>query len=100
MFVHHVFFWLKSDITPEEIKKFEASVTTLKSIQSVNMADVGKPASTNRPVIDTSYSYTLLLVFNSLADHDAYQVDPIHQQFVADCSTLWERVLIYDSESL
>ncbi|MGV3589399.1 MAG: Dabb family protein [Adhaeribacter sp.] len=100
MFVHHVLFWLKSDNTPDEIKKFEASVSSLKSIKSVHMADVGKPASTDRPVIDTTYSYSLLLVFNSLADHDAYQVDPVHLQFVADCSKLWERVLIYDSESL
>jgi hypothetical protein len=100
MFVHHVFFWLKTANTPEEIKKFEASVSTLKGISSVHLAEIGKPASTNRPVIDTTYSYSLLLVFNSMADHDAYQVDPVHQQFVADCSNLWDRVLIYDSESL
>jgi len=100
MFVHHVFFWLKPTCTPTEIQKFEASVSALKTINSVKMADVGKPAATNRPVIDTSYSYSLLLVFNTEADHDTYQVDPIHEKFVADCSTFWEKVLIYDSESL
>ena len=100
MFVHHVFFWLKPGNTPEEVKKFEASVSSLKSIQSVHMAEIGKPASTNRPVIDTTYSYSLLLIFKSMADHDAYQVDPTHLQFVKDCSHLWDRVQIYDSETI
>jgi hypothetical protein len=100
MFVHHVFFWLKSSNTPEDVKKFEASVSTLKGIETVHMADIGKPASTDRPVIDTTYSYSLLLVFKSLSDHDAYQIDPVHLQFVADSSHLWDRVQIYDSESI
>jgi hypothetical protein len=26
----------------------------------------------------------------------AYQEHPIHQKFVADCSHLWERVVVYD----
>ena len=100
MFVHHVFFWLKSSNTPEEVKNFVASVSTLKGIPSVHMAEIGKPATTDRPVIDTTYSYSLLLLFNSLADHDAYQVDPVHLQFVADSSHLWDRVQIYDSVSI
>jgi len=100
MFVHHVFFWLKPANTADETKKFEAGVNSLKVVPSVKMAEVGKPANTNRPVIERSYSYSLLLIFESEADHDAYQVDPIHTQFVTDCSQLWERVLIFDSETL
>jgi hypothetical protein len=100
MFVHHVFFWLKSSNTPEDIKNFETNVSTLKGIKSIKMAEIGKPASTDRPVIDTTYSYSLLLLFESLADHDSYQVDPTHLQFVADSAHLWDRVQIYDSVSL
>jgi hypothetical protein len=100
MFVHHVFFWLKPSNTSEEVQKFEKSVSSLKEIKSVKLADIGKPAVTDRPVIDTTYSYSLLLVFDSLAAHDEYQVDPVHLQFVADCSALWDRVLIYDSETI
>ena len=100
MFVHHVFFWLKPSNTPEENQKFEKSVSTLKEIKSIKQVDIGKPALTDREVIDTTYSYSLLLIFDSLEAHDEYQVDPIHLQFVADSSTLWERVLIYDSESI
>ena len=100
MFVHHVFFWLKPTNSAEDTKKFEACVSSLKGIESVKLAEIGKPAKTNRPVIERSYSYSLLLVFESEADHDAYQVDPVHTQFVADCSQLWEKVSIYDSETL
>lgn len=100
MFVHHVFFWLKSANTAEETKKFEAGVTSLKEIKSIKMVEIGKPANTNRPVIERSYSYSFLLIFESEADHDSYQVDPIHTKFVADCADLWEKVVIYDSVSL
>lgn len=100
MFVHHVFFWMKESITPEDFNTFEKGVTTLPKIEVVKSGDVGKPASTNRPIIERSYSYSLLLVFENKAAHDGYQTHPIHLKFIEDCSHLWERVLIYDSESL
>ena len=99
MFVHHVFFWMK-DITPDEFKTFEKGVSTLPSIELVKFGDVGKPASTDRPIIERSYSYSLLLVFENKTAHDAYQTHPVHLKFVEDCSHLWDKVLIYDSESI
>ena len=100
MFVHHVFFWMKESISPEDFKTFENGVMTLPKIELVKFGDIGKPASTNRPIIDRSYSYSLLLVFENKATHDGYQTHPVHLKFIQDCSHLWERVLIYDSESL
>lgn len=100
MFVHHVFFWMKDDITPDGIKTFEKGVSTLPKIELVKLGDVGKPAGTNRPIIERSYSYSLLLVFEDKAAHDEYQTHPVHLKFIEDCSMLWNRVLIYDSESL
>ena len=100
MFVHHVFFWMKEDITANDFETFENGVTTLPKIELVKFGDVGKPASTNRPIIERSYSYSLLLVFEDKSVHDEYQTHPIHLKFIEDCSHLWGRVLIYDSESL
>lgn len=100
MFLHHVFFWLKSDLSPADLQKFEDTVKTLPGISHVKMGDVGKPAQTDRPVIDRSYSYSLLLTFESEAKHDQYQVDPTHLKFVETCNTFWEKVLIYNSESV
>lgn len=99
MFVHHVFFWLRPELSPADIQKFENGVQSLLSIEHVQSGDIGKPSSTDRPVIDRSYSYSLLLIFRDKAGHDQYQPHPIHQKFVEDCSGLWTRVLIYDSET-
>lgn len=100
MFTHHVFFWLKNDLSRDDIQKFEKGVTSLLQIEHITTGDVGKPAATNRPVIDRSYTYSLLLVFSDQAAHDAYQPHPVHKKFVEECSGLWDKVLIYDSESI
>jgi len=39
----------------------------------------------------------LLTIFDDMAGHDAYQVDPVHDQFRIECAPLWSRVLIYDA---
>jgi hypothetical protein len=38
-----------------------------------------------------------MTVFDSREDQDSYQVDPIHQAFVAENSHLWNKVVVYDS---
>lgn len=100
MFVHHVFFWLKEDLNAEEIGRFETGVKKLLKIEHVQFGDVGNPAATNRPVIERSYTYSLLLVFANLGAHELYQPHPVHKKFIADCSQLWSRVLVYDSETV
>ncbi|MHB1920910.1 MAG: Dabb family protein [Chitinophagaceae bacterium] len=99
-FVHVVNFWLKKGLTPEQVLQFERGATSLGTISTVVFAHLGQPAPTDRPVIDRSYDYCLVCVFNHQQDHDAYQVDPIHDLFRETCSSLWDRVLIYDSISI
>lgn len=100
MFIHHVFFWLKNDLSKEDVGLFESGVTSLPSIEHISFGDVGKPAATDRHVIDKSYSYSLMLQFKDQESHDAYQLHPTHIKFVDNCSRLWEKVLIYDSQSV
>lgn len=100
MFVHVVNFWLKPGLSEADIKKFEEGVQSLSAIESLVMFNVGKPAVTDRPVIDRSYSYCELTVFNDAAGHDIYQQHPIHLAFVENCKHLWEKVWIYDSETI
>lgn len=99
-FVHVVNFYLKKDLSAADIKKFEAGVSTLGTIDGLLAFNVGKPASTDRPVIDKSYSYCLLTVFKDKAAHDHYQEVPVHLKFIEDCSHLWEKVVIFDSETI
>ena len=73
MFVHHVFFWLRTDLNTAEIQQFEKGVKSLLTIEGVKFGDVGKPAATHRPVIERTYSYSLLTAFENKEGHDAYQ---------------------------
>jgi hypothetical protein len=98
--VHHVFFWLKKPDSKEDLAKLLAGLRTLTGIESVRGAHFGVPASTEkRDVVDNSYSASEVLFFDDLAGQKAYQDHPIHQKFVADCSHLWERVVVYDAIS-
>jgi hypothetical protein len=96
--VHHVFFWLKRPESAADRAQLIAGIRTLAGIETVRGLHVGVPASTEqRSVVDNSYSVSELLFFDDVAGQDAYQVHPIHQQFVADCSHLWSRVVVYDA---
>jgi hypothetical protein len=96
--VHNVFFWLKPDSDPAT---FESAAKALLEIDLVRGGSVGKSAATpERSVNDKSFSYHLAIDFDSVADHDAYQTHPEHNRFVNACKDLWDRVVVYDSESV
>lgn len=95
--MHVVNFWLKQDITESDRSEFIKGVTSLEAIKELASFHVGKPAPTDRPVIDRSYDYCLVCTFENKADHDAYQIDPIHDNFRDNYAQYWDKVLIYDS---
>jgi len=99
MFVHTVFFWLKHPENNDDRSALAAGLETLKGVQDISAAYIGKPAETRRPVIDHSYDFSITFVFADKAAHDVYQEHPIHLKFVADCAHLWERVQVYDAVS-
>ncbi len=96
--VHHVFFWLKRPDSREDRDQLIAGIRKLAQIETVRGLHVGIPASTEkREVVDNSYSVSEMLLFDDVAGQDAYQVHAVHEQFVRDCSHLWERVVVYDT---
>ncbi|HEV7605783.1 MAG TPA: Dabb family protein [Steroidobacteraceae bacterium] len=96
--VHHVFFWLKNPQSKEDLARLLEGLRTLAKIESVRGVHFGVPASTEkRDVVDNSYSASEMLFFEDLAGQKIYQDHAIHKQFVADCSHLWERVVVYDA---
>ena len=99
MFVHNVFFWLKEKDNEEAQKALLTGIKTLEAIESIESVYIGTPASTRRPVIDATYDFAEILIFADEAAHDVYQVHPLHTKFVADCSHLWDKVVIYDVEA-
>jgi hypothetical protein len=96
--VHHVFFWLKNPDSKEDLAKLLKGLKTLIGIETIRHLKIGVPASTEkRPVIDSSYHASELMFFDDLEGQKIYQDHPIHQKFIADCGSLWEKVIVYDS---
>jgi len=96
--VHHVFFWLKNPDAKEDLARLLEGLRTLANIETVRGAHFGVPASTEkRDVVDNSFSASEILFFDDLAGQKIYQDHPIHKKFIADCSHLWERVVVYDA---
>ncbi len=95
MIIHHVRFNLKEGA---DLRAFRRGLKTLLTVPSVAAGWFGEPAKTaQRPVIDTDWDLALFLHFRTIKDHDAYQVDPIHQRFVAEFSSSWTRVQVVDA---
>ena len=95
--VHHVFFWLKNPESKEDLKKLVDGARKLAKIETVRQIHIGIPAETPpRPIIDASYSASLLLFFDDLPGQDFYQIHALHQKFIEDCSPLWKKIIVYD----
>lgn len=97
IFVHHVYFWLKNAANKEDLEKLVAGLKKLSAVKTIKQFHIGKPGETKRDVIDSSYAVSWLLLFDNKADQDSYQTDPIHLKFVEECSSLWQKVIVYDS---
>ena len=97
LFVHHVYFWLNNPESADDLKKLLEGLQKLTKVKTIKMFHIGKPAGTNRDVIDSSYSVSWLLLFENRANQDSYQTDPIHLKFVDECKHLWKKVVVYDS---
>ena len=99
--LHNVYFWLNEPQNPEARKQFEAAIDKLVKIDNIKMSHLGVPASTEqRDVVDHTYTYAMMLVFDSKEAQDIYQVHPLHEQFVEENSHLWEKVVVYDSSDI
>jgi len=84
--------------TPEVKKEFLKELTQfIEQVDEIKKIHIGPPADTDREVIDNTYSYNLLLTFESKKEHDIYQEHPAHKKFIENASSLWTKVLVYDS---
>lgn len=95
---HHVYFWLKNEFKNSTSRKeFEDAMNALFKIGHVKAGRWSVPATTSqRAVVDHSWDYALVMNFDSIAEHDAYQVDSDHDSFVAGFKDRWEKVQVMD----
>lgn len=97
---HNVYFWLKEEFQNEAEKAvFEKGLQLCVDCKDVASGGWGKQAATaERPVTDKTWDYALYCTFESLAEHDAYQVDPQHDVFIDEHKHRWAKVLVMDAE--
>jgi hypothetical protein len=95
-FVHQVYFWLNNKA---DLPKLIEGLEVMLPITSIRDIHIGVPAeSEERDVIERSYDVSLLVTFANLADHDHYQVDPLHDIFREQyAGPLCKRVMVLDS---
>ncbi len=96
-FIHHVFFWLKNPNSTEDEQGLIEGLKKLSAANTIKSFHIGKPAATNREVIENTYAISWLLLFDNKEDQDIYQTDPVHLKFIEDCSHLWSKVVVYDT---
>ncbi|MEO0735074.1 MAG: Dabb family protein [Bacteroidota bacterium] len=96
--IHTVYFWLNDDVDAASAKDFEDGVWSLEAIPSVKRMFVGPAASTpSRDVVDNSFDYALIVWFDDVAGHDAYQVHDIHTKFVEEQGGKFKKVQVHDN---
>jgi hypothetical protein len=96
--MHQVYFWLKDPSSKDDLAKLLKGLRSFKAISEIKEMHIGVPASTEkRTVVDNSFSVSELLFFDNVADQKIYQDHPVHKKFVAECSGLWDKVIVYDS---
>jgi Stress responsive A/B Barrel Domain len=97
IFLHHVFFWLTDASSIADRDKLVEGLTKLATVKTIKDFHIGKPADTNREVIERGYAISWFVQFDNAADQASYQTDPIHLQFIEECKHLWSKVVVYDS---
>lgn len=99
MFSHVVVFWTDPE-KPNSADELEAGARHyLQPIPGIVHFHVGRMVPSHRPVVDQTYQVALNVIFNNKQDHDAYQIHPLHLEFVEKVfKKVCRRVLIYDFE--
>jgi Stress responsive A/B Barrel Domain len=86
IFIHHVYFWLKNADSKTDRDKLVEGLKKLSTVKTIQNFHIGKPADTNREVIETGYAVSWFVQFANGADQASYQTDPIHLKFIEECS--------------
>ena len=98
MLTHHVLFWLNTDTSEEQKKAFREGLESLAKVESIKSIYIGTPAPIERAVVDITYTFSLMVIFENLEGHDIYQVHPVHKAFLDEFRILFEKVVIYDAQ--
>lgn len=95
MIRHSVYFWLDNSLCDDDA--FERGLRALFEIEVVSAGSFGRAAGTpERTVTHNSFDYALVLEFEDIEKHNAYQVHPEHKVFVENFSQWFKEVRVFD----
>jgi hypothetical protein len=96
--MHDVYFSLKDASAAARDRLVAACYKYLKDHPGVVFFAAGTRAEDmKREVNDLSFDVSLHILFRSRADHDRYQTNEQHQQFIRENQGNWARVRVFDS---
>ncbi len=97
-FAHTVYFWLNNPDNQEDRTAFETSLQKfLNHSKYAKTKFIGKSPKASRDVVDGSFTYSLIVTFESVEAQQKYQDEASHKLFVEESSHLWAKVIVYDS---
>lgn len=99
MHIHSVYFWLPEELSGDDLAEFEQGLAALCADPAVSQGYYGRAADIDRPVVDRSYTFGLILIFDDMQAHDQYQVGPIHSAFLRHNAPKWTRILVTDLQT-
>lgn len=98
VYFHYLLFWLKPELTSEQVKDFQNFFEGLKKLPYVKNVRYGGPAnSTPRPVMDNSFTYNASMEFDSLEDLETYGKLDGHLALVAQYKPFFNKMMVHDS---
>ena len=99
MFSHVVIFWTRPEVADAADQLLAGGEKYLKPIPGVRSFHMGRMVGSHRPVVDQSYQVAFNLVFDTKEEQDAYQVHPLHIDFVEQVfKPCCARAVVYDFE--
>jgi len=97
-FVHCVYFWLKNPADDGDRSAFLGALRTfLATSQHARTCFIGAPPQAERDVVDDSFTFSLVVSFESAEAQSQYQTEDAHTRFVDAAAKLWNKVIVYDS---
>ena len=100
-FAHTVYFWLQNPDRQEDRTAFETSLKKFMDHSAYAKTKyIGISPKPSRDVVDGSFTYALIVTFESAEAQQKYQDEPPHKLFIAESSHLWTKVIVYDSTGI
>jgi len=97
-FTHVVYFWLHRPDNARDRADFEEALRTLLAESRYTKTNFfGTPPGATREVVDDSFTYGMILTFESAEAQEAYQKEQAHLDFIESAGHLWKKVVVYDA---